>query len=48
MADPMDVDSDTSRGTKRKADDLSVVTAPRRIKVGQSFTLFLNLTCLGS
>ncbi|KAG0652647.1 Post meiotic segregation 2 [Hyphodiscus hymeniophilus] len=32
MADPMDVDQESLRGTKRKADDLSVVTAPRRIK----------------
>ena len=28
----MDVDGGSHRGTKRKADDLSVVTAPRRIK----------------
>ncbi|CZR63228.1 related to DNA mismatch repair protein [Phialocephala subalpina] len=33
MAEPMDVDHETPRGTKRKADELSaVVTAPRRIK----------------
>ncbi|KAE8450372.1 hypothetical protein EG329_006446 [Mollisiaceae sp. DMI_Dod_QoI] len=33
MAEPMDVDTEPPRGTKRKADDLSaIVTAPRRIK----------------
>ncbi|KAL3419797.1 DNA mismatch repair protein [Phlyctema vagabunda] len=33
MAEPMDVDAETPRGTKRKVDELSsVVTAPRRIK----------------
>lgn len=31
--DPIDIDSESPRGTKRKADELSVVTAPRRIKV---------------
>jgi hypothetical protein len=40
MAEPMDVDvqagGDATRGVKRKADDLSVVTAPRRIKVSRS------------
>lgn len=36
MAEPMDVDGELSRGTKRKADELSaIVTAPRRIKVSQ-------------
>jgi hypothetical protein len=35
MAEPMDVDLDPPRGTKRKADDaLPIVTAPRRIKAG--------------
>jgi len=34
MSEPMDVDLEAPRGTKRKADDdLSIVTAPRRIKV---------------
>jgi len=32
MAEPMDVDINSPRGTKRKADDISIVTAPRRIK----------------
>jgi DNA mismatch repair protein MLH1 len=31
MSEPMDIDA--PRGIKRKADDLSVVTAPRRIQV---------------
>jgi hypothetical protein len=34
MSEPMDVDSETHRGVKRKADDFSEVTAPRRIQVG--------------
>lgn len=34
MAEPMDVDLEAPRGTKRKAvDEIPVVTAPRRIKV---------------
>lgn len=33
MSEPMDMDSETHRGVKRKADDLSEVTAPRRIQV---------------
>jgi hypothetical protein len=36
--EPMDMDSESPRGTKRKADDLSVVTAPRRIKVRPTFS----------
>lgn len=32
MSEPMDVDPEISRGVKRKADELSVVTAPRRIE----------------
>ena len=36
--EPMDMDSESPRGTKRKADDLSVVTAPRRIKVRPAFS----------
>ncbi|KIN00310.1 hypothetical protein OIDMADRAFT_180563 [Oidiodendron maius Zn] len=32
MSEPMDVDPETPRGVKRKANDLSVVTAPRRIQ----------------
>jgi len=32
MAEPMDVDIETPRGTKRKAVD-EIITAPRRIKV---------------
>jgi DNA mismatch repair protein MLH1 len=34
MAEAMDVDIEAPRGTKRKAiDDVSIITAPRRIKV---------------
>lgn len=41
MAEPMDVDSEATRGTKRKADELSAaVTAPRRIKA--SLVLFFH------
>jgi hypothetical protein len=43
MTEPMDVDGDAPRGTKRKADDLSVVTAARRIQVSlDTYILLLS------
>ena len=45
MAEPMDVDMRSSRGTKRKAVD-EIITAPRRIKVSclrPQINLILNL-----
>jgi hypothetical protein len=38
----MDVDLEPPRGVKRKADDLFVVTAPRRIQVSFNFQGFLQ------
>lgn len=46
MAEPMDVDNETLRGTKRKADDLSIVAAPRRIRVCQPSLSKLNVNVL--
>jgi hypothetical protein len=43
MSVSMDVDSASPRGVKRKVDELSVVTAPRRIKVSLSNDPLLSL-----